>query len=86
MYEYAMVQVPPNLALQGKHWLSKAPDVGGVAAAYLHAVVNEWAQQGWEFQRVDTIGITSSPGCIAGLFGAKQTIVQHYVVTFRRPA
>ena len=50
----------------------------------MHSIVNEWARNGWEFQRVDTIGITSSPGCIAGLFGAKQTIIQYYVVTFRR--
>ena len=75
-YEYEMVQIPPNITV--KHAL------GHEAAFYLQNVVNRQASQGWEFVRVDTIGVYSPPGCLAGLFGGQSTVRQYYVVTFRR--
>jgi hypothetical protein len=77
-YEYRMIQIPPAISI-------KAKDVrGNEAAYYLQSIANEQAAQGWEFYRVDTIGIVTQPGCLASLLGAKQTVIEYYVVTFRR--
>jgi hypothetical protein len=75
MYQYKMVQIPPNISVKAKD------NKNGIAAQYLENVVNEFAQEGWEFQRVDTIGIEEKPGC----FGSnKLGVVNYYVITFRK--
>ncbi len=51
----------------------------------MQTLANEYAAQGWEFYRVDTIGVVVQPGCLASLFGAQRTVTEYYVVTFRRP-
>ncbi len=72
-----MVQLAPVITVeQGK-------EKGDEAAMYLQSIVNEHAKQGWEFYRVDAIGIVSKPGCLAGIFGAKETALEYYVATFR---
>jgi hypothetical protein len=77
-YEYMMVQIPPTISVKEK-------DVrGNEAAHYLQSLANEQASQGWEFYRVDSVGVVSQPGCLASLLGAKQTLIEYYVVTFRR--
>lgn len=86
MYRYKMVQIPPNVAIQAKGLLGKAPSPASVAAEYLEKVVNDRAKEGWEFYRIDEIGIISTPGCLAGLFGAQQSVSTYYVVTFRMAA
>jgi hypothetical protein len=77
-YEYGMIQIPPNIHL------STNRNDGQEAARYLQNIVNEWAAKGWEFFRVDTVGVYTPPGCLASLLGAQASYVQHYVVTFRR--
>lgn len=76
MYDYFMVQVPPNIQVKQSS--------GNDAAAYLQSAANQYASQGWEFYRVDTVGVVVAPGCLALLLGAKQSITQYYVITFRR--
>jgi hypothetical protein len=79
MYEYRMVQVPPTINV-------KARDQSGKEAAiYLEGIANQGAKDGFEFYRVDTVGVVVEPGCLAGLFGAKRTLTEYYVVTLRRP-
>ncbi|EEU9488971.1 DUF4177 domain-containing protein [Escherichia coli] len=75
MYTYKMIQVPPNISVKARD--NKA----GIAAAYLQDVVNEQAANGWEFQRIDTIGIEEKPGCFGG---SKTNFTQYYVITFRK--
>lgn len=75
MYTYKMVQVPPNISVKAKD------NKGGIAATYLQNVVNTEAVDGWEFQRVDTIGIEERPGCFGG---NKTNFIQYYVITFRK--
>ncbi|WP_431642433.1 DUF4177 domain-containing protein [Enterobacter mori] len=75
MFQYKMVQVPPSISVRPKD------NKSGIAAQYLEDVVNEWAAQGWEFQRVDTIGIEERPGCFGG---SKVKFMQYYVITFRK--
>ncbi len=51
---------------------------------YLNQIVNQEAQQGWEFHRVDTIGVEVAPGCLQGLLGQRNQTHHYYVVSFRR--
>ena len=77
-YQYKMVQLPPVIHIKYKE------HQGGEAAAYLEDVVNLHAQKGWEFYRVDTIGVRTQPGCLSSLFGREAETLLYYVVTFRK--
>lgn len=79
-YTYKMVQIPPNIEVAAK------THKGSEAAYYLERVVNQYAEEGWEFQRIDSIGVKTTPGCLGGLFGQKDDFSQYHVITFRRPA
>ncbi len=59
---------------------------GNEAAAYMEKVVNEYARQGWEFFRVDSIGVDVQPGCFDALSGKKATSSMYHVITFRKEA
>lgn len=60
MMQYKMIQVPPDVSITAAGMLGRAPDSRTAAAQYLETIVNGMASEGWEFFRVDTIGITSS--------------------------
>jgi len=77
-YEYRMLQVPPTISIKMKE------AKGQEAAVYLQTIVRENAQDGWEFFRVDTIGVQVKPGCLGSMFGASTATVTSYVITFRR--
>ena len=81
MYKYKMVQIPPNIVVN-----ARKVNKNNAAAEYLEEVVNEMALEGWEFQRIDSIGVQEQPGC-GSLFGGKQVgPVNYYVITFRQEA
>jgi len=75
-FEYKMVQIPPTIVVREAK--------GQEAAVYLDEVVNSQARQGWDFYRVDQIGVQVASGCLTALLGAKAETVFHYVITFRR--
>ena len=56
----------------------------GMRQLYIYNLVDEQSKQGWEFYRVDTIGVVSKPGCLGSLLGAKETGISYYVATFRK--
>ena len=74
-----MVQIPPRIVVSTKQATEK-----GVAADYLESTVSQWSKLGWEFYRVDTIGVVEQPGCLASLLGGKSARYDYYVVTFRK--
>lgn len=76
--EYKMVQIPPAIVVKEKDAR------GNEAAYYLEQLANQYAAQGWEFYRVDTVGVVTQPGCLASLLGSKQTVIDYFVVTFKR--
>ncbi len=78
MFEYKMVQIPPNIAVEMKS------HKGNEAAAYLETVVNQYAADGWEFQRIDSIGVDLQPGCFDALKGKQAEKSIYYVITFRK--
>lgn len=77
-YEYYMVQVPPTIQVKQKEF------VGNEAAYFLQTTANQYAAQGWEFYRVDSIGVSVQPGCLGIIMGHKQELLSYYVLTFRR--
>jgi hypothetical protein len=79
-YKYKMVQVPPAISVKEKE------HKGTEAAAYMESVVSQMAEQGWEFYRVDSIGVQLEPGCLGALFGQKTAERSYYVITFRKQA
>ena len=84
-FEYRMVQIPPNISVRGV-------EQGQEAANFLENVVNEQARQGWDFYRIDTIGVESRPGCTGillrlltgGFLRGQLTYTNYYVASFRR--
>jgi hypothetical protein len=78
-WTYKMVQVPPTITVDARG------ERGTEAARYLEDLVNRQAERGWEFYRVDSIGVISEPGCLGFLTGHRRTDMTYHVVTFRRP-
>lgn len=78
LYEYKMVQIPTTIIIKAKE------AKGQEAAWYLQQTVTEFARSGWEFYRIDTVGVVQNPGCLASIFGASKTFYNYYVVSFRR--
>lgn len=55
-------------------------------AEQLAALINEYTGQGYEYYRLDHCTLIEQPGCLAGLFGAKPSVIGYDVAIFRRPA
>jgi len=51
-----MVQLPQNIVVKA------AEHRGNEAAAYLHQIVDQYAAAGWEYYRIDEIGVVTQPG------------------------
>ena len=52
----------------------------------LEALINEGAKEGWQFEQVNNVNIQVQPGCLAGLFGAKEDYVRFDMVVFKKDA
>lgn len=57
--------------------------VGAVADQFTQFVSN-YAAEGFEFFRCDEVPFRVTPGCLAGLFGAKESYGHCTIVTFRK--
>jgi hypothetical protein len=64
-----MVQLSPIIPV------APSPVRGDEVAVYLESIVNAHAKQGWEFYRIDSIGVA-----------AKGVRLDYYVATFRASA
>jgi hypothetical protein len=76
-YEYYMVQIPSTFA--GRQGQTTGTEI----ASYVQEWANKLAAQGWEFYRIDSMGMTEMPGCLS--FGSGSTYTQYSIMTFRRP-
>jgi hypothetical protein len=77
-YEYKMVQIPTEIEV------ADTGQPGAAAALFLQSVINQHAEQGWEFYRVDSIGVRRKPDWFRRLFGHEGSFVTYYVITLRR--
>jgi tRNA A37 threonylcarbamoyltransferase TsaD len=55
-----------------------------LVAEQLQNMINKAVSGGWEFDRIDTIQISVQPGCLGALLGAKNSLITHNFVIFRR--
>lgn len=76
-YEYKMVQMPATVDVEREYRKNKA-------AHFLEQMANEQAADGWEFHRVDKVGVINRPGIFARILGAQPMRVEYTVITFRR--
>ncbi|WP_018466927.1 DUF4177 domain-containing protein [Calidithermus timidus] len=76
-YEYKAVQLPKHISVNARNRDS-------AAAELIQGVINNFAAEGWEFYRIDTVTTVEPPGCLAALFGQKDTYTPLNVVIFRR--
>ncbi len=80
-YKYKMVQIPQIIQTPSKEAHKAASD-------YLESAVNREAANGWEFFRIDEIGVREIVGCVAALLmaigGWPPPIRRYYVITFRK--
>lgn len=77
LYDFKMMQLPQTFVLR--------QDTGKEIAAYLERIAQEMGSQGWQFYRIDAVGVAVRPGCLEAIFGGRQTMSTYNIVTFRRP-
>lgn len=54
------------------------------AAKQFHDLLQEMEGKGLEYYRMDHYSLVEQPGCLAGLFGAKASVITYDVAVFRR--
>ncbi len=62
----------------------KSSQSASEVSSQLQSVINENASQGWELDQVQAVNIEVKPGCLAGLFGAKEVYTKFDQVIFRK--
>jgi hypothetical protein len=81
-YEYRVVVISRDFEVMKKMFSKANP--ANIVAKYFAKVIGENTGEGWEFYRVDTINLVEAPGCLAALFGQRETMTTYNVMTFRR--
>lgn len=62
----------------------KSSQSASEVSSQLQSLINENASQGWELDQIQAVNIEVKPGCLAGLFGAKEVYVKFDQVIFRK--
>jgi hypothetical protein len=75
-YAYKMVQLPQTYVLK--------KDTGHEISDHLESLVLQMGEKGWEFYRIDSVGVAVNPGCLAAMLGQKQSMTYYNIVTFRQ--
>lgn len=81
-YEYMAVPFVGKL----RRGLFNVVEDAGEVSRQLTALMNLYANQGWEFCAMNDVDIEVKPGCLAGIFGARTAFFPLDQVIFRRPA
>lgn len=50
----------------------------------LEGVINQGAQEGWEFDQLNSVNIEIKPGCLSSLFGRKSDYTRFDMVIFKK--
>lgn len=61
----------------------KSGETTDVVAKQLQNAICQHSGNGWEFYQLSETNIEVSPGCLAGLFGAKASYVKYDQLIFR---
>jgi len=63
----------------------KSSQSAAEVSGQLQSLINAEAGQGWELDQIQAVNIEVKPGCLAGLFGAKEVYIKFDQVIFRKP-
>ena len=78
-FTYKCIPVPTTIATgkqgNGEH---------GLAVDTYQALINKAAEGGWRLSNIDTISSSQKPGCLEGLFGAKDQVVNIKMLVFEK--
>ena len=76
-FEYKCVAVPRAIEVGKK-------DALGDAVRVYQQLINQNASGGWEYVGVDEITSYQKPGCLAGLFGKGEKVINFKVLVFKK--
>ena len=62
----------------------KSSQSAGEVSSQLESVINQHASQGWTLDQIQSVNIEVKPGCLAGLFGAKESYVKFDQIVFKQ--
>ena len=62
----------------------KSSQSAAEVSGQLETLINGHAAQGWTLDQIQSVNIEVKPGCLAGLFGAKEVYVKFDQVVFRK--
>ena len=62
----------------------KSNESAAEVSRQMQAVINENANDGWEFCQMTDVNIEVAPGCIPGVFGKKKTYVKFDQIVFKK--
>ena len=74
-YEYMVVPFMGKL---------KSRQTASDVSVQLQSLINQNASQGWELDQIQAVNIEVKPGCLAGVFGAKDVYIKIDQVVFRK--
>lgn len=77
MLEYKCVPAPKELVIDKNGSYSSA-------VSSFAGLINNEAKDGWKFHSMENIAVTEKPGCLAGLFGQKDTTVYFNMLVFSK--
>jgi len=62
----------------------KSRQTASDVSVQLQSLINQNASQGWELDQIQAVNIEVKPGCLAGVFGAKDVYIKIDQVVFRK--
>lgn len=75
MNHYKCVPGPKNLIV------NKIEDMDNAVVQFAD-LINQNCRDGWDFHSLEEISVTRQPGCLAGLFGAKELVMTYNMLVF----
>ncbi|NPV10439.1 MAG: hypothetical protein HPY57_01425 [Ignavibacteria bacterium] len=81
---YKVIPLPRNVTIMRKLFEARLPE--DITAGYVEKIINDMAQQGWEFYRADECTIVERPGCLGSLLGRRESAYTYNMLVFRRQA
>ena len=77
MFQYKVIEVPGIMAIKNVKELQKAQK------SYQN-LINEYAADGWELDKIDNLITQESPGCLLALFGVKPVERKHKLLIYKK--
>lgn len=77
MSQYKCVPGPKNLVV------NKIEDMDKAVVQFAD-LINGNCKDGYDFYSLEEVSVTRQPGCLAGLFGAKEMTVTYNMLVFKK--